>query len=212
MFNQEKILSTLLISLSLVSMFFTYTLLDYVRTVTTQASLPQGKAYRKPREAHSYSYVGDDFPSTLPGVLDRKVKMVVEESIHYSLSPEARPAWYAAFPDGVGSVRLGSHHRAFFVSMYHELHCLQQFRDTLVDPNPRVPWVHLHHCLNYLRERALCQADLTLEPGDFTQRNFAQERVGATHLCRDWTAVISTVEHNWNDWVSVWKEFHNVTH
>jgi hypothetical protein len=85
----------------------------------------------------------DDFPSTLPGVLDRKIKMVVEESIHYSLSPEARPAWYAAFPDGVGSVRLGSHHRAFFVyahfciflacsridlryrSMYHEVFALQ---------------------------------------------------------------------------------------
>jgi hypothetical protein len=54
MFNQERILSTLLISLSLVSMFFTYTLLDHVRTVTTQVPLPQGKAYRKPREAHSY--------------------------------------------------------------------------------------------------------------------------------------------------------------
>jgi hypothetical protein len=58
----------------------------------------------------------DDFPSMLPGVpLAETVKMVVEESIHYSLSPEARPAWYAAFPDGVGSVRLGLHHRTFFV-------------------------------------------------------------------------------------------------
>lgn len=93
-----------------------------------------------------------------------------------------------------------------------QLHCLQQFRDTLVEPNPRVPWGHLHHCLNYLRERALCQADLTLEPGDFATRNFAQDRIGATHICRDWNAVISKVEDNWSDWVSVWKEFHNITH
>ncbi|KAJ7914871.1 hypothetical protein B0H13DRAFT_2324871 [Mycena leptocephala] len=157
----------------------------------------------------------DDFPSMLPGVpLAETVKMVVEESIHYSLSPEARPAWYAAFPDGVGSVRLGLHHRTFFVSMYHELHCLQQFRDTLMDPypQPNSKLSHLHHCLEYLRERALCQADLTLEPGDFTKRNFAEDRVGATHVCRDWNAVISKVDDNWNDWVSVWKEFHNVTH
>ncbi|KAJ7039531.1 hypothetical protein C8F04DRAFT_293602 [Mycena alexandri] len=156
--------------------------------------------------------VADDFPLMLPGVpLGETVKMVVEESIHYSLDADARSAWYAAFPDGVGSVRLGPHHRTFFVSMYHELHCLQQFRDILVEPNPNVAWGHLHHCLNYLRERALCQADLTLEPGDFTTRNFAQERVGATHVCRDWNAVISKVEENWADWVTVWKEFHNVT-
>ncbi|KAJ7678484.1 hypothetical protein B0H17DRAFT_1015454 [Mycena rosella] len=159
------------------------------------------------------AYIGDDFPPVLPGVpLDETVELVVEESVHYSLSPDAKAAWYAAFPDGVGSVQLGLHHRTFFVSMYHEIHCLQQFRDTLVEPNPSVPWGHLHHCLNYLRERALCQADLTLEPGDFATRNFTKDRVGATHVCRDWNALISKVDENWNDWVSVWKEFHNVTH
>jgi hypothetical protein len=81
-----------------------------------------------------------------------------------------------------------------------------------LNPQPNSKLSHLHHCLNYMRERALCQADLTLEPGDFTQRNFAQDRVGATHVCRDWNAVISKVDDNWNDWVSVWKEFHNATH
>ncbi|KAK7032904.1 hypothetical protein R3P38DRAFT_2521166 [Favolaschia claudopus] len=213
MVKHERTLSALLISLSLVSIFFTWTLFSHVRVVTTQLPVSLGKAYRQTRDPNSYSYVGDDFPTMLPGVpLGDKVKMVVEESVHYSLSSEARPAWYAAFPDGVGSVRLGTHHRTFFVSMYHELHCLQQFRDTLVDLNPHVAWGHLHHCLNYLRERALCQADLTLEPGDFTERNFARDRVGATHVCRDWNAVISVVDENWNDWVSVWKEFHNVTH
>ncbi|KAJ7454746.1 hypothetical protein FB451DRAFT_652612 [Mycena latifolia] len=213
MLIREKILSGLLVSLSLVSIFFTYTLFDYVRTVAMQVPLPLGKEYQEIRDPNSYSYIGDDFPPMLPGVpLGETVNMVVEESVHYSLSPDAKAAWYAAFPDGVGSVRLGLHHRTFFVSMYHEIHCLQQFRDTLVEPNPRVPWGHLHHCLNYLRERALCQADLTLEPGDFATRNFAQDRVGATHVCRDWDAVISTVDGNWNDWVAVWKEFHNVTH
>ncbi|KAJ7220013.1 hypothetical protein GGX14DRAFT_695140 [Mycena pura] len=210
---RERALSLILIALSVASILFTYTLFNYVVLVAQAPLPPQGKAYRQLRAADSYSYVGDDFPPMLPGVpLDETVKMIVEESIHYSLLPEQKEAWYAAFPDGVGSVRLGLHHRTFFVSMFHELHCLQQFRDTLVEPNPRVAWGHLHHCLNYLRERALCQADLTLEPGDFTTRNFALERVGSTHICRDWDAVISKVENNWDDWVAVWKEFHNVTH
>ncbi|KAJ7650624.1 hypothetical protein FB45DRAFT_21346 [Roridomyces roridus] len=208
----SALLSAVLISLSLSSILFTYNLFNYVRAAVSQVPLPVGKAYQEPRDPHSYSYVGDDFPLMLPGVpLGDAVRMTVEESVHYSLRPEDRAAWYAAFPDGVGTVRLGSHHRTFFVSMYHELHCLQQFRDILVEPSPKVAWGHLHHCLNYLRERALCQADLTLEPGDFTKRDFSQDRVGATHICRDWTAVISKVDENWNDWVSVWKEFHNVT-
>ncbi|KAJ6617496.1 hypothetical protein B0H10DRAFT_1304391 [Mycena sp. CBHHK59/15] len=216
---KERILPALLISLSFVSTLFTYTLFNHVVDVAMRMPLPPSKAYIEPRDANSYSYVGDDFPPMLPGVeLSETVKMVVEESVHYSLSPaaEAKAEWYTAFPDGVGTVRLGPHHRAFFVSMYHEIHCLQQFRDILVEQdvqysNPKFRG-HLHHCLNYLRERALCQADLTLEPGDFTTRNFAEDRIGATHICRDWTAVIEKVDANWSDWVSVWKEFHNVTH
>ncbi|KAJ6466554.1 hypothetical protein C8R47DRAFT_1153654 [Mycena vitilis] len=31
-------------------------------------------------------------------------------------------------------------------------------------------WSRLQHCLNYLREAALCQADMTLETGDFTHK------------------------------------------
>ncbi|KAF7312206.1 hypothetical protein MIND_00233500 [Mycena indigotica] len=215
--THEKILGATLVALSLTSMWFTYTLFNYVQVTlslvpSNSRPSPSARAYRPQKDEHSYSYIGDDFPPLLPGVaLDERIKMVAEESVQYSLLPEARDAWYAAFPDGVGSVRLGLHHRTFFVSMYHELHCLQQFRDTLVDLSPHVAWGHLHHCLNYLRERALCQADLTLEPGDFTTRNFEHDRTGATHVCRDWSAVISKVDDNWSDWVAIWKEFHNVT-
>ncbi|KAJ7284606.1 hypothetical protein C8J57DRAFT_1217019 [Mycena rebaudengoi] len=214
MFTRDKILGVILISLSLVSTLFTYTLFNYVRHVTlqTQFTLPRARKVHQVLDSNSYSYIGDDFPLMLPGVLDKTVKMVAEESVHFSLSstPEAKAVWYAAFYDGDGSVNLGPHHRTFFVSMYHEIHCLQQFRDTLAE-RKSFAWGHLHHCLNYMRERALCQADMTLEPGDFRARNFAEDRVGATHICRDWNAVISVVDANWNDWVSVWKEFHNVT-
>ncbi|KAJ7052542.1 hypothetical protein C8F01DRAFT_1170356 [Mycena amicta] len=189
----DKTLSVVLVTLSLVSLWFTFTLFNYVQA--TLHARPFAKAYQKPNDEYSYTYIGDDFPPTLPSVaLDERVKLVAEESVHYSLLPETRDAWY--FPDSAGSVRLGTPQRTFFVSMYHELHCLQQFRDTLVDLSAHVAWGDLHRCLNYLRQRALCQADLTLEPGDFTTRNFAQDRTGATHVCHDWNAVVSKVDNN----------------
>nr|GAT49483.1 predicted protein [Mycena chlorophos] len=95
--------------------------------------------------------------------------------------------------------------------MHLQLHCLQTFRDTLVDLNPALSWGHLRHCVNYLRQRALCQADLTLEPGDFTKRDFTYDRTGATHTCGNWNALISKVDDNWNNWVEFWQEFHNIT-
>lgn len=59
---------------------------------------------------------------------------------------------------------------------------------------------HLEHCLNYLREVALCAADITLEPGDFTERNFDLHRTGATHMCRDPKRLYELVENNWAEW------------
>nr|GAT60886.1 predicted protein [Mycena chlorophos] len=200
MTHHDKMLALVLIALSLMSVSFTVSLFDYVQaSLHLQVTLPRPsrapKTYLPQEDEGFYSYVGDDFPPNLPGVpLDDRVQMVVEESSHYSFLPEAREAWYTAFPDGFGAIRLGHHHRVFYVSMYHELHCLQQFRDTLVDVGPRVDWGHLHHCLNYIRQRALCQADLTLEPGDFTKRDFARDRwrrTGATGLQFGRNSIIS---------------------
>ena len=59
---------------------------------------------------------------------------------------------------------------------------------------------HLHHCFNYIRQWMLCDADLTLEPGDFAQRNFTTERVGATHTCTDWQPIYDMVNDRWFKW------------
>lgn len=135
--------------------------------------------------------------------------MVVEESVRYSLTaPESTEEWFSDFADRTGSLRLGPENRNFFVSLYHEFHCLQQFHATLLSSKAPQNWGHIQHCLNYLREWSLCQADVTLEPGDFTTRNFTEDRVGSTHICRDWSPIMETVAKNWDDWVIVWREIH----
>ena len=56
----------------------------------------------------------------------------------------------------------------------------------------RITWPDFarhQHCLNYLRQQALCHLDLTLEPGDFATRDFDVDRVWETHVCYDFEAV-----------------------
>jgi len=131
--------------------------------------------------------------------------MLAEESVHYSLTdPEAYDEWLWTAPIvGDNHVRLGPDKRMFAVPMFHELHCLRNMRTAMVDGLASLSPVrqgHIHHCFNYLRQWALCSADVTLEPGDFMTRNFTTERTGGTYSCLDWTPVYKAVEENWYDW------------
>lgn len=102
--------------------------------------------------------------------------------------------------------------RAFYaVSMYHQLHCLNGFRRlTVAAKNGTMTQHnvdHAVHCLSYLRQLLLCQADTALEParlattvsGGKTQAVYGE---GTTHQCRDWTQVRAFVEKNY----LLWKE------
>ena len=64
-------------------------------------------------------------------------------------------------------------------------------------------WAHIHHvrhCLGYLRTSILCRPDLTLEPGDFTQRDFDVDWVGETHTCRDHSVIYDFLDKDFDDW------------
>ncbi|KAG2114534.1 hypothetical protein DEU56DRAFT_188764 [Suillus clintonianus] len=152
---------------------------------------------RTPERQKKFTFMGDDFPESFVDV--GKVKLVVEESVRFALDrPEANTEWLSTSPPGTGHVALGPDNRAFFVAMFHQLHCLRLFRTALVGQNHNAEG-HAHHCLNYLRQWILCQADLTLEAGDFTTRDFEQHRVGATHVCRDWGEIYDSVAVNWQE-------------
>ncbi|KAI0053245.1 hypothetical protein FA95DRAFT_1601266 [Auriscalpium vulgare] len=148
--------------------------------------------------ADSYSYEGLDVPSLAPGLrLGQPVELTVEESVHYSLDePEAAHEWLQVSPVGTGIYALGPRRRGFFVSMFHQLHCLRYIRSAYTDEESPSK-AHMQHCINYMRQAILCQADLTLEPGNFAQRNFTIDRVGQTHVCRDWDGMYDVVGRNW---------------
>ncbi len=104
---------------------------------------------------------------------------------------EAAQEWIVALPSGDGSYRLhtpptpSEANRAVFVAMYHELHCIQTFAVALVE-NTREQWPHFRHCLNYIRQMAMCRPDLTVEAGRFVDEQFVGAAPGAVHVCQDW--------------------------
>ena len=129
------------------------------------------------------------------------VMMEIEESVHYSLSdPEANEEWMYGIPYGGGTYRVGTFNRTLVGTMFHQLHCVRTMRKILVEGAKGGTDHHAQHCLRYLREEILCEANTTLEPGDFTTTNFTEKRAGAAYACRDWTQVYSEVEQNWAAW------------
>jgi hypothetical protein len=151
------------------------------------------------------AYLGADHPERIPGVERQRVKMVVEDSVRYSImDPESTMEWLWTGPVGDHAIRLGSIQRGYTISMFHQLHCLRIMQHSL----QRGRWSrlgegskeHLHHCFIYLRQWTLCSADTTLEPGDFTKRNFTLERTGGTHTCFDWEPVYDRVNEAWETW------------
>ena len=138
-------------------------------------------------------------------MLRKDVKIVVEESVRYSVTnPEAEMEWIWTGPVGDHDIRLGQDQHAFALPMYHQMHCLRIMRRSLSSGTYSqlhpIQQGHIHHCFNYLRHWTLCSADVTLEPGDFTKRNFTTERVGATHTCREWEPVYDMVNAGWDSW------------
>ena len=55
---------------------------------------------------------------------------------------------------------------------------------------------HVWHCLNYIRQNVLCSPDLSLEPGDFEERNFEVDRNNGIHVCRDWDQIYRFMNDN----------------
>ncbi|KAJ6460032.1 hypothetical protein C8R47DRAFT_1327817 [Mycena vitilis] len=148
---------------------------------------------------HNYSYVGDDYPELWEIPSLQKIGMVVEETRSYPIDggDNALEIWATSSSKGFGYVRLGPEQRTFAVAMFHQLHCVRLIRAGLGGRYDTYTINHMHHCLNYIRQMILCSPNLTLEPADVLSRDFEVDRIGATHVCTDWSAMYDEAANNW---------------
>ncbi|KAJ7912543.1 hypothetical protein B0H13DRAFT_1613508, partial [Mycena leptocephala] len=144
----------------------------------------------------------DDYPELWEISSLHEVAMLAEETRSYPIEGhDALEIWATSSSKGFGYVRLGPEKRAFAVAMFHELHCVRLMRAALAGRYDASSRGHMHHCLNYIRQMILCSPNLTLEPANILARDFETDRVGATHICADWSALYAEASRNWYDWL-----------
>jgi len=95
--------------------------------------------------------------------------------------------------------------RLFVITMFHELHCLRMINGGF-ETQGRMKEGHLKHCLHYIRQMALCDADMTPEPAGWEEKwsvedDTGLDREGATHVCKDFQSVFDASENNWVEWL-----------
>lgn len=134
---------------------------------------------------------------------DRELLVRVEDTDQYGLyETQADSEWLSTTPANNGFVRIGDEHRYLLTAIGHQIHCVRVLRMAILYPtHPDVTTFHVSHCLSYLRMYALCKSDLTLEMYDPLQRNFTSEKLGAVHVCRDWSRVYDEMQRNKEAWI-----------
>jgi len=153
----------------------------------------------------SYTWINKDYPLEMPVGDIPTVEMTFQESARFILSDSSgKPNWDTLITNqfGIGFQHLGPYHYRYISGAYHSLHCLYSMQEDFDKLNHlEQPSHHLIHCLMYFRQIFLCNADLTLEEGDFMAKNLTTDRIGGTRKCRDWTTVADWVSQNNREWL-----------
>jgi Mycotoxin biosynthesis protein UstYa len=71
--------------------------------------------------------------------------------------------------------------------MFHELQCLDNIRQALIDKENQNEIVH--HCMNYLRQMTLCHSHTALESVGWDSPPKVVDLTRSLYQCRDWTAL-----------------------
>ncbi|EME42004.1 hypothetical protein DOTSEDRAFT_25662 [Dothistroma septosporum NZE10] len=87
-------------------------------------------------------------------------------------------------------------HKVYGVSVFHQLHCVnmlrlnmypEEFHWTLPGESAEQIRKHRDHCIDYLRQAIMCNADVTFEPWGEAGIN----GMGAIHQCRDYQKIFT---------------------
>ncbi|KJA18965.1 hypothetical protein HYPSUDRAFT_190337 [Hypholoma sublateritium FD-334 SS-4] len=146
-----------------------------------------------------YSFMGQDYPFYHPYLSLNPASLTLQETVHYGYNAsdaDAKEEWDQILfsPEGTGRIHLGPNHRTFVLTFYHQLHCIVELKEALVNRNDTYANPeHVKHCLQYLRHTLLCQGNDMLEEGDFSEHHFEADRLGSEIECYDWEGVYREV-------------------
>ncbi|KZV92730.1 hypothetical protein EXIGLDRAFT_646952 [Exidia glandulosa HHB12029] len=146
--------------------------------------------------SRTFTFEGKDHPERWDIPELPLVRMQLEETTHYETDGDmAKQEWDSIFPQhNSGFVFLGPNKRPFGLSMFHQMHCLNNIRAAVGYSRQGIkPTQHIQHCFNYIRQMILCRSDITLEPIEPTHGPQAVD-AAQLHTCRDWSRVYELLE------------------
>ncbi|KAF9480757.1 hypothetical protein BDN70DRAFT_804699, partial [Pholiota conissans] len=152
------------------------------------------------------AYKFNDYPIEAPIRDLGNVLMTIFESTHFQMdtsSLNSNLEWRSIY-SGPYTLHLGEEHRIFLIALYHQTHCLRGLEYAFLFPNSTAYTPHhIQHCLNYLRQHFLCQADDELETGDFIEWNSSPGSVyHKDRVCRDWKQVHDAAAEDLDDFTT----------
>jgi len=144
---------------------------------------------------------GTDFGEDLALRLD-SVPMEFGDDLNHQLNGTVTHGdWIPFTPGELGVVRLGPEHTVANLVLFHQLHCIQILYSAFKSGIKESHYDHLQHCLFYLQQLALCDADSSLEPGDFLSKVPGQHSGSFTKQCLDWKTVTTFQKSNSDDFI-----------
>ncbi|KAI0465720.1 hypothetical protein F4859DRAFT_500063 [Xylaria cf. heliscus] len=138
-----------------------------------------------------------------------------DHTFHYHKQFGMRPGnvsqqyWDMVFPRGRGFVQ----HPVLSpvphgLAVYHQLHCLDAIRHGYwaaidgMEPGPKAEPGHIRHCIDYLRQSIMCNADTNLEPID--EGLGGVTGFGYSRKCRDIVRIMG--------WADKWRTHDQTDH
>ena len=156
------------------------------------------------------AYLGDDYPRiwTISGAQEQ-VAIPFENSVHFAFNTVISDAEWDSLVPGRGLIQLGEDNQTFSISMFHQLRCISLLRSDITQRRSSNYTTTINpltgHCLNYLRQMALCRADIDLEPVLLMPHLETQP---GKYRCTNWNSIYEAVLENQRAY-PVWWEWNN---
>ncbi|KAI1460526.1 hypothetical protein F4805DRAFT_395661 [Annulohypoxylon moriforme] len=139
----------------------------------------------------------------------------IDHTFHYRKQFAMRPSnesqkyWNLVFPRGRGFVQHPTKSpEPMGLAVYHQLHCLDAIRRGYwaatdgIEPEYHFAPGHVRHCIDYLRQSIMCQADTNLEPINPDLRGVTG--FGFSRKCRDIVRLMG--------WADKWRTHNQTIH
>ncbi|KAM3086088.1 hypothetical protein ACMFMG_000226 [Clarireedia jacksonii] len=136
---------------------------------------------------------------------DVKVQFAYNDTFPGPPTLRSEYAWLDLLPNGLGAVQHDDLSGAIVtLGVFHQLHCLMELRHAIYNDwdgerHSKMAPHHTRHCLEYLRQSIMCNADTNLEARVVSESGVKETPGWDLKKCRDFGQILN--------WAEEWRAF-----